>query len=228
MADPAVSVADATRAVLLAIRMAATAETAALAERLAVMGIAVDDVHVLLSRLELAGLVERRDGTFPGWRLTADGRAEGERLLAVEVDTLGVRRPLTDAYDRFVALNGPLLRVCTDWQLRDADPAAPVVNDHRDEAFDRAVIDRLGGINDRALPVCDTLARHLGRFSMYRTRFTHAMDRIRAGDLTAVDTPLVDSYHSIWFELHDHLLATLGRDRASEPLPPPAVGPRPS
>jgi hypothetical protein len=227
MADPPVPVADATRAVLLAIRMAAAAETEALRERLAAMAIVIDDLDVLLGRLELAGLVERREGTFPGWRLTDDGRAEGERLLTVEVDHLGVRDRVTTAYDIFVTLNGPLLRACTDWQLLDANPAAPVVNDHTDEAFDRAVLDRLGGINEQALPVCDELARHLARFSMYRPRFTQAMDRIHAGDLTAVDTPMTDSYHSIWFELHDHLLATLGRDRASEPLPPPAVGPRP-
>ena len=26
----------------------------------------------------------------------------------------------------------------------------------------------------------------------------------------------VDSVHTIWFEFHEHLLATLGRDRTSE------------
>ena len=31
--------------------------------------------------------------------------------------------------------------------------------------------------------------------------------------------PTVDSYHGVWFELHEHLLVTLDRDRATEPLP---------
>ena len=29
--------------------------------------------------------------------------------------------------------------------------------------------------------------------------------------------PMIDSYHSVWFELHEDLLATLGIERGSEP-----------
>jgi hypothetical protein len=28
---------------------------------------------------------------------------------------------------------------------------------------------------------------------------------------------MIDSYHSVWFELHEDLLATLGIERGSEP-----------
>ena len=28
--------------------------------------------------------------------------------------------------------------------------------------------------------------------------------------------PVIDSYHTVWFELHEDLLATLGIERASE------------
>ncbi len=28
--------------------------------------------------------------------------------------------------------------------------------------------------------------------------------------------PTIDSYHSVWFELHEDLLATLGLERAKE------------
>ena len=31
--------------------------------------------------------------------------------------------------------------------------------------------------------------------------------------------PMIDSYHSVWFELHEDLLATLGIERGSEPEP---------
>jgi DNA-binding MarR family transcriptional regulator len=228
MAEPAPTLADATRSSLLAVRLRPMAPARVLATVLASMSLAVADLEQLLPRLERAGLVERRPGDAPRWRLTAEGRQEGERLLAEEVDRFDVRLGVTGAYQRFVARNGALLRACTDWQLRDANPSAPVVNDHTDPAHDRAVIDRLGAVHDAVLPICAALTALLARFGAYRPRFTAAMERIRSGDHDAIDSPATDSYHAIWFELHDHLLATLGRDRSLEPLPDPAWSPPPS
>jgi hypothetical protein len=224
MTDAAVpTVADATRAVLLAARLRPVPGPGGLPSVLASLSLAVDDLDVLVGRLELAGLIEERPKSAPGWRVTPEGREEGERLLAAELDGLGVRAAVTGAYERFVSHNGALLRACTDWQLRDANPPDVVVNDHSDPVYDRAVITRLGAVHDAVLPVCDDLAKLLGRFSGYRPRFTTAIDRVRAGDLDALDKPDNDSYHAIWFELHDHLLATTGRDRSAEPLPDSAT-----
>ena len=36
-------------------------------------------------------------------------------------------------------------------------------------------------------------------------------------DAEWITSPTRDSIHTIWFELHEHLLATLGRDRTTEP-----------
>jgi hypothetical protein len=229
MVDREPTLADATRSTLLAVRLRPLTPAMGLASLLASMGLAVTDVEQLLGRLELAGLVEHRlRDEAPRWRLTDDGRKEGERLLGQEVDELGVRGGVTDAYERFVEQNGPLLRACTDWQLLDANPKAPVVNDHSDPEHDRAVIERLGAVHDAVVPICADLTAELGRFSVYEPRFSAAMGRIRSGDHAAVDSPSTDSYHAIWFELHDHLLATLGRDRSLEPLPDAAWPPPPS
>jgi hypothetical protein len=213
------SLADLTRAVLLAVRLRAVATTDDLYASLAYAFATVDDLDGLLRQLERAGLVEHRDGSFPGWRLTADGRAEGERLLAVELTERDVRSAVTAAYERFLAHNGPLLRVVTDWQLVDANPSSLVVNDHGDAAYDAAVIERLRTIHRAVLPICTSLASALPRFSVYGPRFDDALDRIGSGDGSAFDGGDVDSYHHVWFELHDHLLATLGIDRSTEPLP---------
>ena len=179
----------------------------------------------LLPRLELAGLVEQGGGGR--WRLAADGRAEGQRLLAAELDAARARPVVAGAHERFVALNGMLLRVCTDWQLRNADPSSIVVNDHADAAYDAAVLARLDGVHRGVLPVCADLTDALGRFGGYATRLTDAHARITHGDVAALDEPAPTSYHGTWFELHEDLVATLGIDRGSEPLPdtgPPTAG----
>src|SRR5690349_19428037 len=113
MSEPAVvtDVADATRLVLLAIRLRAVADTGSIAAILEPMAVAIDGLETLVGRLELAGLVDEGPR---GWRLTPDGRQEGERLLAVELDEREARPAVTAGYDRFISYNGPLIRACTD------------------------------------------------------------------------------------------------------------------
>ena len=137
------STADDVRSVLLVLRLRGGADTATITGALATMRLGVDDVEGLLARIEPAGLVEQGPGS-QRWRLTPEGRDEGERLLAIELDAAGARGRVTEGYDRFLRVNGPLLRVCTDWQLRDATPASTVVNDHTDAGYDQSVLDRLG------------------------------------------------------------------------------------
>jgi hypothetical protein len=211
-----VSSVDEVRTVLLAVRLVGSATDTLLSEAVGRLGGSVADAATLLSRLELAGLVEQRSGR---WRLTSDGRAEGERLLQVERDDLGATVEVTAGYQRFLTLNGPLLRICTDWQLKDADPSSIVPNDHADNAYDRAVLERLVALHRRALPVCEQLASGLPRLASYGTRLSAALRRIVDGDHSAVDGPAPDSYHGTWFELHENLIATLGLDRSTEPLP---------
>jgi len=47
----------------------------------------------------------------------------------------------------------------------------------------------------------------------FMQRASHALV---AGEHTWLTRPTVDSYHTVWFELHEDLLATLGRTRSDE------------
>src|SRR5436190_2223890 len=51
----------------------------------AIVDLDVDIVAKHLDTLQTEGLVLRREGRLVGWALTADGRAEQERLLAKEL-----------------------------------------------------------------------------------------------------------------------------------------------
>jgi hypothetical protein len=56
----------------------------------------------------------------------------------------------------------------------------------------------------------------LDRFGRYEDRLSAAVARVEAGDHDWFTKPLIDSYHTVWFELHEDLLSTLGKERASE------------
>ncbi len=182
-------------------------------------GLPADDVAALLGGLGDAGHARHREGRISGWMLTPDGRAHGEALLSAELDAVGCRSDVEGAYRRFLAVNADFLALCTDWQLRPdpADPdGEPVVNDHADVAWDAAVVDRLGDADAVVGPICDDLAGVLHRFDGYRDRFAAALARVRDGDGDWFARPMIDSYHTVWFELHENLLATLGIERAKE------------
>ena len=156
-------------------------------------------------------MVLARGGSLPGWSLTASGRARGEQLLAAELDEMGAREAVADAYARFLELNPELLVICTDWQVRGEE-----VNDHTDAGYDRAVVDRLVDLHVRARPLLADLRAHLARFASYPARLRAALERVTEGEREWFTKPTIDSYHTVWFELHEDLLATLGLERAKE------------
>lgn len=168
-----------------------------------------------LEQLRANGFVAYRNGRISGWSLTTAGRIEGERRLAEELDANGCRPVVTRAYQQFLELNRQFLGACTRWQLR-AEDGTHFVNDHADKAYDAAVIAELDAVDDAVQPICHELALAIPRFAYYNGRFAAARVRVHSGDHDWFTKPVIDSYHTIWFELHENLLATLNLERADE------------
>ena len=198
--------------VLHGLRLKGFAAAEAVAEAVSVPA---DVAAPMLEDLAVAGLCAHREGRRSGYTLTPAGRAEHGRLLSEELDRAGVREAVHDTYRRFLLLNSRLLDVCTAWQLRDVDGAA-TVNDHSDPAYDDEVVARLVELHEEAQPVCTDLAALLDRYAHYGPRLTAAVERVQAGDRDWFTKPMIPSYHTVWFELHEDLLATLGIERGSE------------
>lgn len=171
-----------------------------------------------LRALEAEGMVQHRPGRFAGFSLTPEGRREGERLLAAELDDHGLRHHVEAAYGEFLAFNRQLLTVCTMWQLRDVGGTS-VPNDHTDAVHDQGVLDALDALDHHVRPVLAALCDGLDRFAGHQTRLRYALDRVLAGEHDWLTKPMFPSYHSCWFELHEDLLATLGRERTTEGSP---------
>jgi hypothetical protein len=159
--------------------------------------------------------VKHRAGSVSGWTLTADGRAEDESRAAVELDEAGARAAIEAAYATFLSHNGDVLQLCTDWQIRETAHGR-VVNAHDDAAYDEGVIERLVEVDQSIQPVTASLAAALERFDGYGSRLATAVEFVRRGENDWFTKPLIDSYHTVWFELHEDLLATLGIERGKE------------
>ena len=200
--------------VLHALRLKGFADTPVVAAH---AGISEDDAAGILAKLAKEGLAARRDGRITGWSLTAQGRTAQADLATAE--SVGCRDEIEAAYRDFLALNTEMLSVCTAWQMRTVG-GEPVLNDHADAAYDEHVVDRLRAVDDKVQPVCARLAQCLTRFEPYGGRLHTALEKVEAGDTDWFTKPVIDSYHTVWFELHEDLLCTLGIERSKEETSP--------
>jgi hypothetical protein len=170
------------------------------------------DVEALLRAASEAGHLTYREGRAAGWSLTPEGREAHAALVAADREACADLGVVHDAYGSFLGVNQELIGVCTQWQVTP-DGA---LNDHTDEDYDAEVVGALASIDVQVQPVCGQLAEAMVRFGGYGDRLGGALVKVRRGETQFFTSPACDSYHTVWFELHEDLLQTLGIERAKE------------
>ncbi|MAA74071.1 MAG: hypothetical protein CMN28_05140 [Salinisphaeraceae bacterium] len=116
------------------------------------------------------------------------------------------------AYQNFERINVDLKQIITDWQTLDVG-GDKVPNDHSNSEYDEQVIDSLGELHERVEPVLDQLAGGLSRLAIYKDKLLAALEKAEDGDIQWVSDAKIDSYHTVWFELHEDLLRITGNER---------------
>lgn len=117
------------------------------------------------------------------------------------------------AYEAFERINVELKTLITDWQTMDV-AGQRVPNDHSNEAHDQRVLDRLGDMHERADKILARLAAGLPRLQIYRDHLLQALEKAEDGAIEWVSDARIDSYHTVWFELHEEVLRLMGRMRS--------------
>lgn len=188
----------------LAILKAAPA--AALARR---TGLPPETVEAELAAAEAAGRTVRAGER---WTLAPLARlalqADYSRVFAdVRADT-----EVAEANADFETINVALKQLMTDWQLITV-AGQHIANDHSDAAHDARIIDRLGALHERAEPVLARLEAGIPAVGFYRRALLEALERAEDGDIAWVSDAGLESYHTLWFELHEELIRALGGRR---------------
>ena len=189
--------------VLQAVRLKGQLQPANLAETL---GVATSDLDQIVAQLQAAELLTV--GT--PLRLSRAGRERLAELLTAERHTVDAAT-LTAAYHTFRGINREFKALVTAWQLKDGQP-----NTHHDAEYDHAVLDRLDAVHQQVLPIIATTAAQLPRLGAYARKLSAALARVHAGEIRWLARPLLDSYHTVWFELHEELIGAVGLTREAE------------
>lgn len=190
-------------AVLQGVRLKGRATRADLA---ATLGADLADIAPVVERLTAAGLLTEG----PTLRITLSGTDRLAALLAEEREGIDTKA-MAAAYDDFRAVNADFKRLVTDWQLKGGPDGVP--NAHDDTAYDAAVLARLDDVHARTMPIIEAAATQLPRLSAYAAKLVAALDKVKAGETTWLTRPLIDSYHTVWFELHEELIVAAGLTR---------------
>ena len=153
-------------------------------------------------------------GTF---MVTPAGRSWLDERYPEEYAEFRANPEATAAYERFERVNRELLKLMTDWQMVPSAGGQRVPNDHSDEHYDHGIVDRLGALHERAEKVLGRFSELDPRLSVYTKRLDDAYDKVLSGQHEWVSGAKIDSYHTVWFELHEDLLRMLGREREEAP-----------
>lgn len=136
----------------------------------------------------------------PALRLSPDGRARLADLLATERARADAPA-LAAAYADFRPVNAEFKALVSDWQLGDGAPNTLI---------------RLKGVHERVVPIIGAAVAQIPRLDAYARRLEAALRKVQAGDTEWLTRPLIDSYHSVWFELHEELILAVGLTRQGE------------
>lgn len=162
-------------------------------------GLSEDVINERLTAAAEAGFVKQMKGRIAGARLTPVGR--GRLILMTSTRTSDEQcATIEEIYDAFLRPNQEFKTLTTKWQT-DKDPEAT------GKELD-AIHETVVGILARADGIT--------RLDLYRSRFGEARDRFVGGDHSALAQPMAESYHDVWMELHEDLLASLGRERSDQ------------
>lgn len=170
-----------------------------------------ESLSALLAQLGAASLIEAATG---GDRLTGEGKLRALAAFDADRQRVGADR-LAELLGSFHELDLRMKDTVTAWQLRPSGDE-PVFNDHSDPGYDAQVLERLSELHHDAVAWVAPLTAAFARFERYQGRLEWALTVAQGGDQRYVASPRVDSYHSVWFELHEDLIRLIGRRRSDE------------
>lgn len=177
--------------------------------RLAMKGLAEEDelaaefevpnsrVESELEKLGANGSVENEGF----WYVTDSGeerlnRSLRERFTAEQIEE--IQREFEDFED----LDVEFKELASEWQRRDRDTP------------EEELVDQLGELHRRLESFFERFGTEIRtEYQIYLHDLASALDELQAGDEEYFTGSEVDSYHTVWFRLHDDLLRTLGIER---------------
>ncbi|BAH51220.1 hypothetical protein [Rhodococcus opacus] len=181
------------------------------AEQLAeINALPVADVEAALEKAVADGAVMAARGNF---MITPAGREFLDGVYPRAFAGIRSDDAVTAAMDDFeTGVNKQVLALTTDWQTVEVD-GARVSNDHADADYDAKIIEKLGRVQEKTQKILAPLIEADPLVERFLDRIGAALTRAEGGETDYVSGVRVDSAHTVWFQMHEHILRLTGRER---------------
>jgi hypothetical protein len=181
------------------------------AEQLAeVTGQPVAEIEAGLEKAAADGTVVAARGNY---MISPAGRTLLDEAYPTAFGDIRASQEVADAMEAFeTGVNKQVLALTTDWQTKEVG-GERVPNDHADAEYDGAILDRLARVHEKTGKVLRPLAVADPLVDRFLDRIGHALTRAEGGETDYVSGVRVDSVHTVWFQMHEHLLRLTGRER---------------
>jgi len=168
------------------------------------------EVEAALEKAVADGAVMAARGSY---LITPAGREQLDALYPEAFAALRADDAISAAMDSFeTGVNKQVLGLTTDWQTIEVG-GQRVTNDHGDPDYDNKIIDRLGRVVDKTAAVLQPVTAADPLTGRFLDRLGTALTRAEGGETDYVSGVRVDSVHTVWFQMHEHLLRLTGRER---------------
>jgi hypothetical protein len=147
------------------------------------------------------------------YMITPTGRALLDEAYPTWFAAERASSDITEAMDSFESgVNRQVLSYTTDWQTVEVNGQRQA-NDHGDAAYDAKIIDKLAKVLERTEGVLAPLVSAQPSLARFLDRASSALTRAESGETDYVSGVRVDSFHTVWFQMHEHVLRITGRER---------------
>lgn len=176
-------------------------------------GLKSEEVIAYLPKLSEKGfVVKETKGTIESWRITSDGEKVVNSYRQFMLDRTGQREAIIKKFEEFEDVyNVKFKELVTAWQVKIID-GRPVINDHSDPDYDSTILRQILDLHKSVLNILKEIASAIPMFTTYIRRLDYAAKKIEENELEYLIRN-EDSYHNVWFELHENVLKFLGRER---------------
>ena len=146
------------------------------------------------------------------WKITPTGEKIANSYRQLILARTGQKEAIAKKFELFETLfNVKLKELVTNWQMKIVE-GVPVINDHSDSEYDSAILKQIFDVNENVVKTLKEMASDIPMLESYMARLNFAIRKLREGELDYL-TRNKDSYHNVWFELHESILRLWDKER---------------
>jgi len=178
-------------------------------ESLKVLGLPDSELQSAINELVKKGLARKTNDAIT---ISELGEREIENNRKVLLENCDRKDEFLEYCHMFEEINKDFKDLVTRWQLKEINGEL-IPNDHSDPEYDMAILECLAEIHEKTMKLLDKISEIFPFLRGYISRFEKAFSLLMSGNLGYMADPDKQSYHTIWFELHETLLRMSGMRR---------------